>query len=356
MGRTRERIAIFEKAAKTVAAPLVMANQVGAQDGLIFDGHSFHINEKGELLQIAKGFEEDLLSVDLHVHVCPIPLPEKEVEELHGALVLGLRDYFHKQGFEKAILGLSGGIDSAVVAALAVRALGAENVRAVAMPSRFSSPESFLDAAALARRLNISIETIDIEPLFFAFLQTLEPLFGNKKWDQTEENLQARIRGTLLMALSNQSGALLLNTSNKSELALGYSTLYGDLNGAIGPLVDVRKGLVYKLASFINREEELIPRSILEKEPTAELREGQKDTDTLPSYAVLDQVIELYIEKRRPKQEIAEALGVSFSFVEDVVKKIHRAEFKRRQAPLGLRVTEKSFSTGRVVPIVQKWT
>lgn len=343
------RISVFQAAAKTFQCPLVFCNQVGANDQLVFDGHSFCLNGKGELTQIAKGFEEEDFLVDLSKQK-PCAMPKKGIEDLFAALVLGTRDYFHKQGFQKALLGLSGGIDSALVACIAKEALGASNVLALALPTRYSSPESFRDAEDLAKNLGIALKKVEIDPVLQMYLDLLQNPKG-----LAEENLQPRIRGMVLMAFSNQSGALLLNTGNKSEFAMGYTTLYGDMCGALGVLLDVTKDRVYELARFVNRNREIIPDSILKKVPTAELRPGQTDQDTLPPYEVLDPIIHSYIEEGLSPEEVAKKYSHPLEFIQDLVHRIHLAEYKRRQAPIGIRVTPKSFSKGRNVPIVQKY-
>jgi len=353
--KRRERVEAFALAARSLQAPLLLCNQVGANDQLVFDGRSFYLYEKGELIHLAKGFEEDDLIADLDINACPCPLPSNGIGEMYQALVLGTRDYFHKQGFKKALLGLSGGIDSALVACIAKEALGASNVLGVALPSRFSASASSLDARQLAQNLGIAFQEIGIEKLFQPTLDLLEPHFQGCPWDATEENMQSRIRGQILMALSNKLGAILLNTGNKSEMAVGYATLYGDMCGGLAILNDVTKTNVYRLVDYINREQEIIPLAIVKKAPSAELKENQTDQDLLPPYEILDPLIEEYIEERRSAQEIAEKHSLSLEFVEEWIAKIHRAEYKRRQAPIAIRVTQKAFSKGRNVPIVQKW-
>jgi len=349
------RLSVFQAAAKTLSCPLVLCNQVGVNDQLVFDGHSLYLNEKGELLQIAKGFAEDDLAVDLNTHACPCGLPENGIKDLYSALVLGVRDYLHKQGFKKGMVGLSGGIDSALVACIAKDALGAENVLCVGLPSRYSSPGSVSDAEALAKNLGVPFRLVPIDPIYQSYLDLLEPMFKGRPFDATEENLQSRIRGMILMAISNKEGYILLNTSNKSEMAMGYATLYGDMAGGLGVIQDVAKLQIYRLAAFLNQHGDIIPRAIVEKIPSAELKENQTDFDTLPPYETLDPVLEDYIEERLSPLEIAAKRGAPLSLVEDIVRKIHLAEYKRRQAPIGLRVTQKAFTKGRYVPIVQKW-
>lgn len=345
-GRAHVRMKVFQKAAQDLQCPVVFCNQVGANDQLIFDGHSFYVDEKGCCIAAPGFVEHDLIIEKIQ---CKAP-KYHDLDDLYQALVLGVRDYFHKQGFSKAILGLSGGIDSALVACIAKEALGASNVLAVLLPSRFSSEGSIQDSIDLAKKLGIAIEQISIEPLFEKYLTVLEPKFHKKPQDQTEENLQTRIRGMILMAFSNKLGHILLNTSNKSELAMGYCTLYGDMAGGLGVLLDVTKTKVYQLAKHIG-----LPEKIIKKVPSAELKENQTDFDVLPPFEILDAVIEDYIEERRDLEWIAKKRGLELSFVREIVHKMHLAEYKRRQAPIGLRVTAKAFSKGRVVPIVQKW-
>lgn len=349
--RSDTRLSVFAACARTLRCSVVMCNQVGANDQIVFDGHSLFVNEKGDLIQLAKGFVEDDLIVDLSTHACPCAMPENGIKDLYAALVLGVRDYFVKQGFKKAILGLSGGMDSALVACIAKDALGAANVKAFSLPSRFSAPESYADAAELARNLGIQIEKISIDEMFQHYLDLLQ----FKPSDLTHQNLQPRVRGMILMAMSNQEGSILLNTGNKSELAMGYMTLYGDMCGGLGVLLDVTKLQVYELARFLNRQKEVIPEAILRRVPTAELKENQTDQDTLPPYEILDPIIEDYIEERLSPQEIAVKRGHLLPFVQEIIHKIHLAEYKRRQAPIGIRVTQKCFSKGRNVPIVQRW-
>ena len=353
--RENIRLGVFSKCAKSLRCPIVYCNQVGGNDQIVFDGQSFYMNEKGELIQIAKGFVEDDLVAELSLHVCSCAKPKSGVEDLYTALVTGVRDYFHKQGFTKAILGLSGGIDSALVACIAKDALGRENIKAVALPSRFSSESSTRDAELLSKNLGISFEVISIDEMYQHYLDLLGPHFVNQKPDITEENLQPRIRAMILMAFSNKFSALLLTTGNKSEMSMGYTTLYGDMAGALGVLQDVSKTYVYELADYVNANQEIIPKSIIEKEPSAELRHNHKTLDSLPPFEILDPILEDYIEGHLSAQEIAHQRGQPVEFVQEIIRKVHAAEFKRRQAPIGIRVTRKAFSKGRSVPIVQKW-
>ncbi|NGX58678.1 MAG: Glutamine-dependent NAD(+) synthetase [Chlamydiae bacterium] len=349
------RFDVCSKAAQSLRCPLLLCNQVGANDSLIFDGHSLYCNRQGELLASAEGFKEEVLVVDLSKEYTPFPWTIKTEENLFQALVLGIRDYFLKQGFKSCCFGLSGGIDSAVVACIATEALGKENVTALCMPSRYSSEASTHDAKVLTENLDIRNIWVSIESPFQSFLDLLEPHFEGKPPDTTEENLQARTRGIILMAFSNKYGHVVLSTGNKSEMAMGYATLYGDMCGGLGVLNDVTKRQVYELAEWINRDKKIIPQNILDKPPSAELKPNQKDSDSLPEYAIVDAVLEDYIVNHLSPQQIAEKHGYSLELVEDLVKKIHINEYKRRQSPPGLRVSERAFSKGRQFPIVQKW-
>lgn len=354
IGKAERRIAVGVRAATTLRCPVLLCNQVGGNDGLIFDGASYGVDKHGKLIAVAKSFQEDFLFVDTESAKL-VAFKEKPVEALYNALVLGLHDYFHKSGFTKACLGLSGGIDSAVVACLAAEALGAGNVLGVNMPSRFSTPHSKSDAKQLAVNLGLEYKEIPIEKPFQAFLDLLTPHFDGKPWNSTEENLQARIRGVILMALSNKLGHIVLSTGNKSELAMGYSTLYGDMCGGLAVLSDVTKRQVYALAEYINRHKEIIPRNTIDKEPSAELKENQKDSDTLPEYDIIDNVLQAYVEEHESPETIATDYQYSQELVNDLIKRIHCNEYKRRQSPPGLRVSEKAFSVGRRFPIVQRW-
>lgn len=341
-GRFTDRLEVCQKAAKMLGCPLYLCNQVGGNDSLIFDGYSLHLDKRGELVGYGKGFEEDLALQGELI---------EPIEELFHALVLGVRDYFHKQGFEKACFGLSGGIDSAVVACIAKHALGAENVLALLLPSRYSTEAGKHEALELVKTLGIGHEEISIEGPFSCFLETLEPHFAGKEPDVTEENLQARIRGILLMAFSNKFGYLLLGTGNKSEMAMGYMTLYGDMCGGLGVLSDVTKGQVYALARWLKT----IPQTTIDKPPSAELAPNQFDHDSLPEYAVIDQVVTAYVEDHLSIDEIVHKHNLPLALVKQLVGKIHSSEYKRQQAPPGLRVTRRAFTVGRHFPIVQKW-
>jgi NAD+ synthase (glutamine-hydrolysing) len=350
--RTDTRQSVFQAIAKTLQCPVVLCNQVGVNDQVVFDGHSLYINEKAELVTIAKGFEEDDLIVDLSAKTSPCKLPENGIHDLYAALVLGVRDYFHKQGFQRAVLGLSGGIDSTVTACIAVDALGASNVLALNLPSRHSSKGSVDDSAKLAKNLQIEFKTISIDSLYQNYLDLLS---FNKPFDLTEENLQSRIRAMILMAHANKFDRILLTTGDKSEMAMGFTTLYGDMAGGLGVLHDVTKTHVYDLAKYINRHKEIIPKEILEKPPSPELRDNQLATDTIPKYEILDPIIEDYIEERLTPEAIAKKRKQPLDFIQKIIHTIHSAEYKRRQTPISIRVTQKAFNKGRQVPIVQKW-
>lgn len=349
------RLTVGAAAARALNCPVALCNQVGGNDGLVFDGFSFLLDHKGDLLHLAKGFDEEYLTFDPHKPAKTSFPPVDPIGNMYHALVLGLRDYCHKSGFQKACFGLSGGIDSAVVACIAKQALGQENLLGVIMPSEFSSQESMSDAVELAKRLKIATITIPIRDPFHTYLNLLESPFQGTGFGVTEENLQARIRGTLLMALSNKFGYIVLNTGNKSELAMGYATLYGDMCGGLGVIGDVTKMQVYALAQWINQKKELIPQSILERAPSAELRPNQKDSDSLPEYGIIDTVVREYVEEHKSPQEIKEVHNYSSEVVDGIVKAIHNSEYKRRQSPPLLRVSEKAFSLGRRFPIVQHW-
>ncbi len=335
--------------------PIVYCNQVGAQTELIFDGGSIFINARGEIQNELKYFEEDFSIIDTkEISAAKTQIEKSKVALIHDALISGIRDYFGKLGFKKALVGLSGGIDSAVVYAMAAEALGNENVLGVLMPSQFSSDHSISDARKLAANLNAEQHLIEIEPLFSAFSKQLAPLFQNLPFNLAEENLQARIRGTLLMAVSNKFGHILLNTTNKSEAAVGYGTLYGDMNGGLSILGDLYKLEVYDLAHYINRDNGIIPLNSIEKAPSAELRPGQKDSDSLPEYDVLDKILYQYIELRNGPDAIIQQ-GFDAATVKKVLKMVNTTEYKRHQTPPILRVSSKAFGTGRRMPIVGKY-
>lgn len=348
------RFQVCLSAARALDCPLILCNQVGGNDSLIFDGYSLYVDRHG-LIQRAKGFAEDEFIVDLSQPTKANGMDGNGIADLYYALVLGIRDYFKKLGFKKACLGLSGGIDSAVVACLAVEALGSKQVLALSMPSRYSATESARDAELLARKLGTDYQEMTIEAPFESYLTLLSPAFKGKDLDVTEENIQARIRGMLLMAFSNKFGYLVLSTGNKSELAMGYSTLYGDMCGGLAVIGDVTKQQVYALAHWINRRQEIIPWNTIKRPPSAELRPNQKDSDTLPDYAIVDQVLQSYVEDHQSPEWIAENFHYPLGLVQDLVKRIHANEYKRRQAPPSLRISEKAFSVGRRFPIVQRW-
>jgi NAD+ synthase (glutamine-hydrolysing) len=334
--------------------PLLLCNLVGGNDELVFDGGSLAFNARGELIAQGKMFEEDYIVVDL-AEARPIEFQERPDEEkVYKALVLGLRDYMHKCGFKSALLGLSGGIDSALTAVIAVEALGRENVRGVSLPSQFSSQGSLDDARILAQNLGIQYEVVPIQPMFLAAKEQLKNVFAGRPEDTTEENIQARLRGVILMAMSNKFGSLLLTTGNKSELAVGYCTLYGDMCGGLAVISDVPKTMVYRLSRWINRQGQIIPDASITKAPSAELRPNQTDQDSLPPYEVLDTILDAYVVKGQSATEIVQA-GFDEQTVGRVVRLIDLNEYKRRQAAPGLKVTTKAFGVGRRIPIAQRY-
>ncbi|CRX37658.1 NAD+ synthase [Estrella lausannensis] len=353
--KAERRIHVVQKAAKTLKVPALLCNQVGGQDSLIFDGYSVVCDAGGRLVRLGNGFQEDYMVWDSEVKADELVAAFDKTEETYKALILGLKDYFGKQGFKKAVIGLSGGIDSALVACIAVEALGKENVLGVSMPSRYSSEGSVKDAVDLAEALGIELRHVPIEEPFQSFLDILSPEFKGKEPDVTEENIQARVRGVILMALSNKLGHIVLSTGNKSELAMGYSTLYGDLCGGLSVINDLTKRQVYQISRWINRERDIIPVSSLEKAPSAELRPNQKDSDSLPDYEIIDTVLEAYVHDHQSPDLIAKNHGYPKELVCDLIRRIHRSEYKRRQSPPGLRVTDRAFSIGRRFPIVQGW-
>ena len=342
--------------ARRDGVPVLMCNQVGGNDSLIFDGSSLAVGANGKLIAQAASFAEDLVIIDpFGAAALPEDAAEDdETEAAYQALVLGTRDYVRKCGFHKVLIALSGGIDSALVAAIARDALGAENVLAVGMPSPYSSAGSIDDSRQLAANLGIRFELIGISELFKEYTQALAPLFSGTRPDTTEENIQSRVRGTLMMALSNKFSALVLTTGNKSEMAVGYCTLYGDMVGALAVIGDLVKTRVYAVCRWLNRDEEVIPKAILEKPPSAELRPDQKDTDSLPPYDVLDPILEAYVERYEPPEQIAAEYGFDLELVQHVVRLVERSEYKRQQAAPVLKVTSKSFGMGRRFPIAVK--
>jgi NAD+ synthase (glutamine-hydrolysing) len=354
------RLNVLQNNALKYQLPLLYVNHIGAQTQLIFDGGSCVLNSNGKLLHELKYFEEDVISVDLTTLNSQNVFTETEqtkginYHNIEQALVLGIKEYFRKQGFTKAILGLSGGVDSALVVYLAAKALGAQNVMAVMLPSQYSSNHSIIDSKKLVENLGIKSDLISIENTFDALQNTLSKQFENTEFGITEENMQSRSRAVILMALANKFGYILLNTSNKSELAVGYGTLYGDMCGGISVIGDLYKTEVYALCNFINRSEEIIPINILTKAPSAELRPNQKDSDSLPDYQVLDAILNYYIEERKGPNEIIK-LGFSEELVKRTLKMVNNNEWKRLQAPPVLRVSSKSFGPGRRMPLVAKY-
>lgn len=378
MGKIKDREELVKREAKSNKVFIAYANLVGGQDELVFDGRSMIIAPSGDIIARAEAFREDLLVADIEaaperpVAIKAFPVTDrlngkprapievrtaKPIEppaEVYEALKLGLADYAGKNGFRKAVIGLSGGIDSAVVAAIAADALGKENVTGVFMPTRYSSEASEKDAREVSSRLGIKFILISIDHIYKLYLMALEQQFAGTARDITEENIQARIRGNILMALSNKFGWLVLTTGNKSEMSTGYATLYGDMAGGLGVIKDVPKTLVYKLASYRNRTKEVIPGSVIDKEPTAELRHDQKDRDTLPPYETLDPIIKAYVEEDRSLNEIAES-GFDRDTVAKVIRLIDGSEYKRRQSPPGIKITPKAFGKDRRMPITNRY-
>ena len=379
-GKERTRLAMPQRVARDERVPLAQVNQVGANDELIFDGHSVALNRQGEPLALGRGFAEDILVVELnsgrsrgdeaqikkesetpYVVSYKIEWPAREAE-IFSALSLGIRDYVHKCGFKSALVGLSGGIDSALVAVLAADALGADKVLGVSMPARYSSAGSLSDAAVLAKNLGIRYEVLPIEPVFQSVEKQLAPVFAGTKPNEAEENVQSRLRGVTLMALSNKFGALVLTTGNKSEMAVGYCTLYGDMCGALAVIADVFKTDVYKIARWINsdyasragRSSIVIPEASITKPPSAELRPDQRDQDSLPEYETLDAILQAYVVENAGREEIIKR-GFNAAVVNDVINKITFSEYKRRQAAPGLKVSPRAFGMGRRIPIAQRF-
>ncbi len=357
LGKRTQRRNMLRALAVKHRVPVALVNLVGGNDSLVFDGSSCVIDAQGVVRAGAAAFEEDLVLYDLATNRGDLhsAIPEG-LESVYAALVLGTRDYVRKCGFARAIIGLSGGIDSALTACIAVEALGVENVSGVAMPGPYNSPDSLEDAAAMARKLGIKFLEVPIDEPFAAYLKTLEPAFAGRDPDVTEENLQSRIRGTLLMALSNKYGALVLSTGNKSETAVGYATLYGDMCGGLSVISDIPKTMVYELSRMANsRLGGAIPCRVFEKAPSAELRPNQKDCDSLPAYEVLDPILKAYIEEFHTPQAIAQDLNLPLALVRDICLRVDRNEYKRQQAAPGIRVTSKAFGVGRRFPIAQKY-
>ncbi len=355
VGKREVRFNMLQTIATTYKVPVIFVNQVGGNDSLIFDGSSFVVGADGRVVTQARSFEEDLVVFDPEAMQGDIHPQVDGVEgSAYAALVLGTRDYVRKCGFSRVIIGLSGGIDSALTAVIAVEALGAENVTGVSLPGPYSSRGSIDDARALASNLGIRFEMVRITEIFDACRKALKPVFAGREEDVTEENLQARIRGSILMALSNKLGALVLSTGNKSELGVGYCTLYGDMVGGLAVISDVPKTMVYRLAEHVNAQRPVIPKNTLDKPPSAELRPNQTDQDTLPPYEVLDTIVEDYVEGYKTPEQIASDHGYDLTVVRAVVRMVERSEYKRQQAAPGLKITEKAFGVGRRFPIAQK--
>jgi NAD+ synthase/NAD+ synthase (glutamine-hydrolysing) len=355
IGKREVRRDMLASISRQYQIPVAMVNQVGGNDSLLFDGSSIVLNAEGKVIAQACSFEEDLicfdsesLTGDLHGQI------EGEEASVYSALVLGTRDYIHKCGFQKAIVGLSGGIDSALTAVIAAGAVGPENVIGVGMPGPYSSPGSIGDARTLADNLGIRFELLSIDCAVEAYRETLKEVFRNQKEDVTEENIQSRARGTLLMALSNKFGAIVLSTGNKSELGVGYCTLYGDMVGGLAVISDVPKTLVYRLSHYVNSRHPVIPQDTLEKPPSAELRPDQKDSDSLPPYEILDAVLEDYVEDAHSVERIARDRGFDIEVVRRVVRMVDRAEYKRQQSAPGIKISAKAFGYGRRLPIAAK--
>jgi NAD+ synthase (glutamine-hydrolysing) len=355
IGKRELRRDMLAAIARHHKVPVALVNQVGGNDSLVFDGSSIVLNQEGNIIAQGRSFEEDLIYFDsgtltgeLHEQI------EGEEASVYAALVLGTRDYMRKCGFQQAIIGLSGGIDSALTAVIAADAIGPENVIGVGMPGPYSSSGSIDDARALATNLGIRFELLSINRVFEAYRQTLQEVFAGRKEDVTEENIQSRARGTLLMALSNKLGAIVLSTGNKSELGVGYCTLYGDMVGGLAVISDVPKTLVYRLSHYVNSRRPMIPEATLEKPPSAELRPNQKDSDSLPPYEILDAVLEDYVEAAHSAEQIAADHGFDLEVVRRVVRMVDRAEYKRQQAAPGIKISAKAFGYGRRFPIAAK--
>jgi NAD+ synthase/NAD+ synthase (glutamine-hydrolysing) len=355
IGKREMRRDMLASISRQHKVPVALVNQVGGNDSLVFDGSSLVLNREGQVIAQGRSFEEDLIYFDssdltgeMHEQIAG------DEASVYSALVLGTRDYMHKCGFQKAIIGLSGGIDSALTAVVAADAVGPENVIGVGMPGPYSSQGSIDDARSLAKNLGIRFELLSINPACEAYRETLREVFAGQKEDVTEENIQSRARGTLLMALSNKFGAIVLSTGNKSELGVGYCTLYGDMVGGLAVISDVPKTLVYRLSEYVNSRRVLIPQATLEKPPSAELRPNQKDSDSLPAYELLDAVLEDYVEDSHPAEQIAAARGLDIEVVKRVIRMVDRAEYKRQQAAPGLKISSKAFGYGRRLPIAAK--
>ena len=358
MGKRELRRNLFARAAQRYKIPVVYVNQVGGNDQLVFDGSSFAMDASGRVIASASSFSEDLVLVDIDSGIGDLHDSfQDECDAVYEALVLGTRDYIRKCGFSKVLIGLSGGIDSSLVAAIAVDAVGAENVTGVGMPGPFSSDHSVTDARDMARNLDIRFEVVSITAMYDRVVEALAPVFAGAKPDVTEENIQSRLRGMTLMAMSNKTGALVLTTGNKSELAVGYCTLYGDMCGGLAVISDVPKTLVYQLSRVANkRHRNAIPENVFIKPPSAELRPDQKDSDSLPEYDLLDRILKGYVEDAQSARKIAGETGADVQLVRDIINKVDRNEYKRQQAAPGLKVTTKAFGIGRRFPIAQRFT
>jgi NAD+ synthase (glutamine-hydrolysing) len=355
VGKEIVRYRLLSGHARERGIPFVYVNQIGGNDELLFDGRSLCVDRQGNPLAVLPAFEEHVETMDVFAQAATdVYRPQEEIASVHDALVMGLRDYMHKCGFSKAVLGLSGGIDSAVTACLAAEALGAQNVLGITMPSPFSSQGSIEDSRQLAHNLGIGFRIAPISDIYHSYLESLREPFAGTQPSEAEENIQARIRGNILMAMSNKFGYLLLSTGNKSELAVGYCTLYGDMSGGLAVISDVPKTMIYKLAHYINREREIIPQASIDKPPSAELKPDQVDQDTLPPYPILDQILAHYVEEGLSVEEII-AQGFDAPTVQWVARTVNRNEYKRRQAAPGLRVTTKAFGIGRRMPIAARF-
>lgn len=355
LGKRELRQNMLATIARNHKIPVAMVNQVGGNDSLVFDGSSLVLDPTGQVIALGKSFEEDLVYFDSDQLTGEIhPQMEGEEASAYAALVLGTRDYVRKCGFRQVIIGLSGGIDSALTAVIAADAVGRENVIGVGMPGPYSSQGSIDDARVLAENLGIRFELLCITEVFESYKKTLKKVFAGRKEDATEENIQSRARGSLLMALSNKFGAIVLSTGNKSELGVGYCTLYGDMVGGLAVISDVPKTLVYRLSHYVNSQHPVIPQASLEKPPSAELRPGQKDSDTLPPYEILDAILEDYVEDSHPAEQIARDHGFDIDLVRRVIRMVERSEYKRQQAAPGLKISAKAFGYGRRFPIAAK--
>ncbi|MBN2119612.1 MAG: NAD+ synthase [Candidatus Omnitrophica bacterium] len=356
-GKLKMRQKVLSQRARSLKAFVLYCNLVGGQDELIFDGTSLAINTRGKIVIKAKSFQEDLVLFDSKKRYSPKAIKVDKVAQMYEALILGIKDYAKKNNFKKVVIGVSGGIDSAVTLALARYALGIDNVIALIMPSRFTSPQTLRDAITVSKRLGLEYNIIPIDGVYFSYLSNLNSyLKNNKRYDVACQNLQARIRGNILMSFSNRFGYLVLNTGNKSEISVGYCTLYGDMVGGFGVLKDVYKNKVYKLANFINKKEkkEVIPGSIIKRAPSAELKANQKDEDDLPAYNILDKILKLYIEEDSSKDAII-GLGFPAKIVSRVISMVDKNEYKRRQGPPGIKITPKAFGKDRRMPITNKF-